>query len=159
MEHTISDTIEENTLLEDGEQAVVIQTDAIDNLEIGAQAIMIQMDANDNEVEEVYSQELDFINQPLQQNQQQTELDKLRGQVEANVVELRDEIIIQSNKSDSFNKAMSEKIEKMNKRMIEYQQDMIDSDRLLQEKLNAIDQEAVKQRMMLKTVSEKVDKS
>ena len=70
------DTIEEINLLEDGEKAVVIQTDAIDNLEIGAQAIMIQMDANDNEVEEVYSQELDFINQPLQQNQQQTELNE-----------------------------------------------------------------------------------
>jgi hypothetical protein len=69
MEQTILDTIEENTLLEDGEQAVVIQTDAIDNLEIGAQAIMIQMDANDNEVEEVYSQELDFVNQPLQEEE------------------------------------------------------------------------------------------
>ena len=54
----VEESIEDN-VLEGGEQAAVIQADAADNLEIGAQAIMIQMDANDNEVEEVYSQELD----------------------------------------------------------------------------------------------------
>jgi hypothetical protein len=35
MEHTIMDTIEENNALEDGEQVVAIQTNAINNLEVG----------------------------------------------------------------------------------------------------------------------------
>ena len=78
METAIEERSIEDNVLEGGEQAAVIQADAADNLEIGAQAIMIQMVANDNEVEEVYSQELDFTNQPLEQNQQQTELDELR---------------------------------------------------------------------------------
>ena len=146
----MEESIEDN-VLEGGEQAVVIQADAADNLEIGTQAIMIQMVANDNEVEEVYSQELDFTNQPLEQNQQQTELD-----------ELRKEISKQSNISTTFRESMSERIEKMNKaiadqaeisrtiaeqqkRMIEYQQYMIDSERLLKEKLEAIELEAGKQ--------------
>ena len=68
METAIEERSIEDNVLEGGEQAAVIQADAADNLEIGAQAIMIQMVANDNEVEEVYSQELDFINQPLEQN-------------------------------------------------------------------------------------------
>ena len=55
------DTIEENTLLEDGEQVVAIQTNAIDELEVGLQAATIQVVSNDNEDEEVYSQELNFI--------------------------------------------------------------------------------------------------
>ena len=68
METAIEERSIEDNVLEGGEQAAVIQADAADNLEIGAQAIMIQMVANDNEVEEVYSQELDFTNQPLEQN-------------------------------------------------------------------------------------------
>ena len=103
----VEESIEDN-VLEGGEQAAVIQADAADNLEIGAQAIMIQMVANDNEVEEVYSQELDFTNQPLEQNQQQTELD-----------ELRKEISKQSNISTTFRDIMSERIEKMNKAIAE----------------------------------------
>ena len=79
METAIEERSIEDNVLEGGEQAAVIQADAADNLEIGAQAIMIQMVANDNEVEEVYSQELDFINQPLEQKQQQTELEELRN--------------------------------------------------------------------------------
>ena len=58
METAIEERSIEDNVLEGGEQAAVIQADAADNLEIGAQAIMIQMVANDNEVEEVYSQEL-----------------------------------------------------------------------------------------------------
>ena len=79
METAIEERSIEDNVLEGGEQAAVIQADAADNLEIGAQTIMIQMVANDNEVEEVYSQELDFINQPLEQKQQQTELEELRN--------------------------------------------------------------------------------
>ena len=78
------DTIADN-ILEGGEQAAVIQVDAADYLEVWAQTIMIQMIANDNEVEEIYSQELDFTNQPLEQNQQQTELASLRVELEDNV--------------------------------------------------------------------------
>jgi len=163
-------SIEDNTL-EGGEQAAGIQADAADNLEIGAQASMIQMVANDNEVEEVYSQELDFTNQPLEQNQQQTELD-----------ELRKDISKQSNASTTFQEIMSERIEKMNRaiaeqkqrlidyqleqaensriqqqQLIDYQQSMIDSERLLKERLKAIEEGAEKQKGMLKTVSDKVN--
>ena len=81
METAIEERSIEDNVLEGGEQAAVIQADAADNLEIGAQAIMIQMVANDNEVEEVYSQELDFTNQPLEQNQQQTELDEFKKEI------------------------------------------------------------------------------
>ena len=97
METAIEERSIEDNVLEGGEQAAVIQADAADNLEIGAQAIMIQMDANDNEVEEVYSQELDFINQPLEQKQQQTELHKSR-----------DEFSKQSGESTTFRVFMSE---------------------------------------------------
>ena len=163
METTIEERSIEDNVLEGGEQTAVIQADAADNLEIGAQAIMIQIVANDNEVEEVYSQELDFTYQPLEQNQQQTELD-----------ELRKEISKQSNISTTFRESMSERIEKMNKaiaeqaeisraiaeqqqRMIKYQHEQVESERLLKEKLDAIEQGTEKQKMMLKTVSDKVN--
>ena len=153
METAIEERSIEDNVLEGGEQAAVIQADAADNLEIGAQTIMIQMVANDNEVEEEYSQELDFTNQPLEQNQQLTELD-----------ELRKEISKQSNASTTFQEIMSERIEKMNRtiveqkqQLIDYQQSMIDSERLLKEKLEAIEQGAEKQKGMLKTVSDKVN--
>ena len=58
MELIILDTIEECNTLEDGEQAVMINADAIDNLEVGEQVATIQAASNDNAVAEECSQEL-----------------------------------------------------------------------------------------------------
>ena len=172
MEHTILDTIEENTLLEDGEQAVVIQTDAIDNLEIGAQAIMIQMDANDNEVEEVYSQELDFVNQPLQQNQQRTEVEELRENFESYKVTEDKRYQHLTDSQDELTRSLNEMSENSKRRIEAVNRTMADNhravqenykflqenQRALQEQLDAIERDAEKSRRLLKTVSEKVSR-
>ena len=55
--------INEQNALEGGDQAVEINADATDNLEVGEKVATIQTISNDNEVEEEYSQELDFANQ------------------------------------------------------------------------------------------------
>ena len=143
----VEESIEDN-VLEGGEQAVVINADAADNLEVGLQAAVIQAVSNDNEVVEEYSQELDFAIQPPSQYQPKTELQKLREEYEsfkdyereqqaiqsrrntdaehkldANVLELRKEINVEASLSitrhDALRKIMSERAQSLNDRLDE----------------------------------------
>ena len=71
MDPNIANIVEDN-VLESGEHAVGINTDATDNLEVGIPAVMIETVANDNAVVEGYSKELNFRNQPQLQYQPKT---------------------------------------------------------------------------------------
>ena len=173
MEHIIMGTIEENSLLEDGEQIVVIQTNAIDYLEVGLQAATIQVVSNDNEDEEVYSQELNFINQPQVQYQSQTEVVELREQFESYKVTEDKRYQHLTDSQDELTRSLNEMSENSKRRIEAVNRTMADNhravqenykflqenQRALQEQLDAIERDAEKSRRLLKSVSDKVDRS